>query len=72
MFSERTKRKNKTMSVYRLQYLSHLLKHFSHYVISSIGSCIMDLQINRALNIGEEEKKYTCREKLDDKSVEKA
>ena len=27
LFSERTKRKNKTMSVYRLQYLSHLLKH---------------------------------------------
>ena len=40
------------MSVYRLQYLSH-------YVISNIGSCIMDLQINRALNIGEEEKNYT-------------
>ena len=57
---KKNEKKNKTMSVYRLQYLSHLLKHLSHYVISNyIGSCIMDLQINRALNIGEEEKKCT-------------
>ena len=56
---KKNEKKNKTMSVYRLQYLSHLLKHLSHYVISNIGSCIMDLQINRALNIGEKEKKCT-------------
>ena len=58
--------------MYRLQYLSHLLKHLSHYVISNIGSCIMDLQINTALNIGQEAKKYTPGKVRVIKSVEKA
>ena len=49
-----------------------LLKHFPHYVISKIGSCIMGLQINRALNVLGKKRKSKHREKLDDKSVEKA
>ena len=71
VFKKNEKKKN-TMSVYRLQYLSHLLKHFPHYVISKIGSCIMGLQINRALNVLGKKRKSKHREELDDKSVEKA